>query len=152
MKFSEKIRTFVKKTQDSGSMTFKCQIIFFLSNNISKNKKKNIPSHTGSNSGFLSFFTKWFEFFQKIDFKLYFLVFLHLSKSHKSNVIVPLHFVFTVLFHILISCKVINKIKNRNLQHNFLEICDISVKSEQIGQIGANLVKVGQKGKFCKTI
>ena len=98
------------------------------------------------------FFYQWFEFFQKIDFKLYFLVFLHLSKSHKSNVIVPLHFVFTVLFHILISCKVINKIKNRNLQHNFLEICDISVKSEQIGQIGANLVKVGPKGKFCKTI
>ena len=50
------------------------------------------------------------------------------------------------------SCKVLTKIKNRNLHHNFLELCHISVKFEQIGQIGANLVKLSQKGKFCKTI
>ena len=50
------------------------------------------------------------------------------------------------------SCKVLNKIKNRNLHYNFLELCHISVKFEQIGQIGANFVKIGQKGKFCKTI
>ena len=45
-----------------------------------------------------------------------------------------------------------NKIKNKNLQHNFFELWDILVKFEQIGQIGANSVKVVQKGKFCKTI
>jgi hypothetical protein len=39
----------------------------------------------------------------------------------------------------------LNKIKNRNLQHNLLELCEIPVKSEQIGQIGANLLKIGQK-------
>jgi hypothetical protein len=45
-----------------------------------------------------------------------------------------------------------NNIKNWNLHHNFLELCVISVKSEQIGQIGANLVKISQKGHFCKII
>jgi hypothetical protein len=133
-------------------MTFKGQIIFFLSNNISKNKEKNIPSHTGTNSGFLSFFTNCLQFFQKIDFKLYFLVFLHISKSYKSNFIVPIHFVFALLYHILISSKVLNKIKNRNLQRYFLELSEISVKYEQIGQIGANMIEIGQKGKFCNTI
>jgi hypothetical protein len=33
-----------------------------------------------------------------------------------------------------------NNIKNQNLQDNFFELCVISVTSEQIGQIGANLV------------
>ena len=45
-----------------------------------------------------------------------------------------------------------NNIKNQNLQDNFLELCVISVKSEQIGQIGENLVKLSQNRKFCKTI
>ena len=40
-----------------------------------------------------------------------------------------------------------NNIKNQNLQENFLELCVISVKSEQIGQIGANLVKLSQNRK-----
>ena len=122
-------------------MTFKCQIIFFLLTNISKNKKKNISSHRGSYSGFLSFFTEWFEFFQKIDFKLLFWVFLHHSKSSKSNVLVPLHFGFTSLIHIFYSHKVLDKIQNRNLQHNFLEICDFLVNLEKISNICANLVK-----------
>ena len=43
-----------------------------------------------------------------------------------------------------------NNIKNQNLQEFFFELCVISVKSEQIGQIGANLVKVGQKENFVK--
>ena len=37
-----------------------------------------------------------------------------------------------------------NNIKNQNLQDNFLELCVISVKTQQIGQIGANLVKLSQ--------
>ena len=41
-------------------------------------------------------------------------------------------------------------IKNRNLQHNFLVLFVISVKSEQIGKIGANLVKLSKKEHFVK--
>ena len=40
---------------------------------------------------------------------------------------------------------VLNRIKNGSLQLNLFEICEISVKFEQIGQIGANLVKISRK-------
>ena len=119
VKFSEKIRTFVKKLRNLVKWLLSAQLFFFCQNiNIKEQEKKYSKSHR-IKFWIPEFFHKMYWIFSENGFLALFLVFLHLSKSHKSNVMVHLYFVFTLLFHIFISCKVPIKIKNKKFEHNF---------------------------------
>ena len=131
-------------------MTFKRLIIFFSVKQYIKEQEKKYSKSYGIKFWIPELFHKMYWILSENGILALFLVFLHLSKSHNSNVMAHLYFVFTLLIHIFISCKVPIKIKNKNFEHNFFEYVifhsDLR-KSEKLVQIRS---KSAKKDNFVK--
>ena len=103
VKFSEKTSTFLKKIRKPVTSLLRACLFFFCPTIYQKTRKKKIEVTQEHILDSWLFFRNWMEFFQKMDFWLYFLVFLHLSKSQKWNVLVLSSHFCTLIFHELIS-------------------------------------------------